>query len=558
MRRKLKPLLSALLTIAMLLSLLPTAVFAKGETGTFTKITTQEELTNGKYVMAVNSGYAVGEYNNGNAIWLLAYSITPEAEKLINPDANLVWEIAVTDSGVTLTDANGVQVAPSGGNNNGIKAGDYTWATSFENGTFRFLGTGEDTVTLASNKQSDYKFRAYKNTTINAGYPCDFTLYQYVEGTGTTDPDPGEDTQPGESPIQAGDSVVIYAPDISMALSSNVISSYYPVGVEVTFADNTLTGYENTEVWTVGGSAEDGWTFTSNSGNALSMGDSFASTYPGAGSNKTWALEATEIEGQYYLKNEGRGNYLLWDVDHTDWTTNNSSKTAVSFYVVTGDTPEPEPEGATLVATPADGDIVVIYYPASSKVMGTESYTYASSGGSTKDELVAVGGTLNEDLLTVPEGAAEFRVHVDENGHYTFQSDAGYLYLDGTHVRLVAEQGEYTLFDLEAQESGSFIKSTNAQVSDKAQYLEYYGGYFTCYGMGSNTDIYTFQFYKTGTFNPGTGPVHDGDQIVIYNPDSGMALSSEAAGTYYRAGKAFNPETDANKLTQLPFQQQWQ
>ncbi|WP_143383227.1 S-layer homology domain-containing protein [Flavonifractor sp. An4] len=190
MRHKLKPLLSTLLTIAMILSLLPTAAFAAGETGTFTKITTQDELTDGKYVIVVDSGYAMGALDG---TWLTATQVTEEGGSLTDPDASLVWEIAVTDSGVTLTDANGTQVAPKGGNNNGIQAGDYTWATSFENGAFRFLGTGEDTVTLASNKNSENKFRAYKNATINAGYPCDFTLYQYVEGTGTPDPGPGPD-----------------------------------------------------------------------------------------------------------------------------------------------------------------------------------------------------------------------------------------------------------------------------------------------------------------------------------------------------------------------------
>ncbi|OUO17416.1 hypothetical protein B5F94_02100 [Flavonifractor sp. An4] len=174
----------------MILSLLPTAAFAAGETGTFTKITTQDELTDGKYVIVVDSGYAMGALDG---TWLTATQVTEEGGSLTDPDASLVWEIAVTDSGVTLTDANGTQVAPKGGNNNGIQAGDYTWATSFENGAFRFLGTGEDTVTLASNKNSENKFRAYKNATINAGYPCDFTLYQYVEGTGTPDPGPGPD-----------------------------------------------------------------------------------------------------------------------------------------------------------------------------------------------------------------------------------------------------------------------------------------------------------------------------------------------------------------------------
>ena len=188
----------------MLLSLLPTAVFATGGTGTFTKITAQEKLTSGKYVMVVSTGNAMGVLDD---TWLTTTQVTDEGGSLTNPDANLVWDVTVTDNGVTLTDANGVQVAPKGGNTNGIKADSYTWATSFENGTFRFLGVGEDTVTLASNKNSDNKFRAYKNTTINAGYPCDFTLYQYVEGTGTTDPDPGEEPDPEPEIITIADAL---------------------------------------------------------------------------------------------------------------------------------------------------------------------------------------------------------------------------------------------------------------------------------------------------------------------------------------------------------------
>ena len=117
MKRRFSKLLSALLALAMLLTLLPTAAFAAGETGTFQKITTQEQLTDGKYVMVVDSGYAVGALDG---TWLTATQVTDEAGVLADPATNLVWDIAVTDDGVTLTDANGTQVAPKGGNENGI------------------------------------------------------------------------------------------------------------------------------------------------------------------------------------------------------------------------------------------------------------------------------------------------------------------------------------------------------------------------------------------------------------------------------------------------------
>ena len=163
MKRRLKACLSALLAAAMLLSLLPGAAFAAGETGTFTKITTQEELTNGKYVMVVDSGYAVGALDG---TWLTATQVTDENGSLTNPDANLVWSIAVTSDGVTLIDANGVQVAPKV-NDNGILAESYVWSITInENGAFQFHGIEGNDVTLASNKSSQNKFRAYKDATI--------------------------------------------------------------------------------------------------------------------------------------------------------------------------------------------------------------------------------------------------------------------------------------------------------------------------------------------------------------------------------------------------------
>lgn len=43
--------------------------------------------------------------------------------QVVNPAANTVWDITVGDSVVTLTDSNGVTIAPKGGNNNGIQSG---------------------------------------------------------------------------------------------------------------------------------------------------------------------------------------------------------------------------------------------------------------------------------------------------------------------------------------------------------------------------------------------------------------------------------------------------
>ena len=577
-------LMAWVMALVLCLGLLPGAALA-AEEPTYAKVTSADQFTTGTYYMVTDTGYAPGKLDES---WISAVQV---AEGTI-PDA--IWTLTVTGEEVTLKDSNGKFVAPKGGNNNGIKEGEYKWNWSFEDGKFTFAGQGDDTVVLASNKSSENKFRAYKTTTVSGrpnSYPSEFTLYKAddasqggevtvaapqanpqagavasgteitlstttsgasiyytlngndptgtaseteflysdaskpkiegevsaevtlkaiavlgenqsavqtlnytiqedeptteapiadgdqvviyapaynkalsskktgfynvgtditVEADGTvtgyvasdiwtvvanedgtysfqqgdqniglgdsyasmdlgaahddwelidlgnglynikntkrgnymewyaqysnwstynsssaaTDgqfqlsfykvtgetPDP----EPSEAPFEANDTIVIYAPSNNRALSATVKNDYYPIGVKVAVEGGTLTGYSATEVWTVGG--KDGaWTFTSNSGETLSMAGSYSSVYPGAGENETWVLEAGDTEGQYYVKNAGRGTYMFWDDEHDDWTTRNGEKTAVSFRVVEPPEEEPDVTGLEVRATPASG-----------------------------------------------------------------------------------------------------------------------------------------------------------------------------------------------------------
>lgn len=577
-------LMAWVMALVLCLGLLPGAALA-AEEPTYAKVTSADQFTTGTYYMVTDTGYAPGKLDES---WISAVQV---AEGTI-PDA--IWTLTVTGEEVTLKDSNGKFVAPKGGNNNGIKEGEYKWNWSFEDGKFTFAGQGDDTVVLASNKSSENKFRAYKTTTVSGrpnSYPSEFTLYKAddasqggevtvaapqanpqagavasgteitlstttsgasiyytlngndptgtaseteflysdaskpkiegevsaevtlkaiavlgenqsavqtlnytiqedeptteapiadgdqvviyapaynkalsskktgfynvgtditVEADGTvtgysasdiwtvvanddgtysfqqngenigladshasmdlgavhddwklidlgdglynvkntsrgnymewyaqysnwstynsnsaaTDgqfqlsfykvtgetPDP----EPSEAPFEANDTIVIYAPSNNMALSATVKNDYYPIGVEVAVEGDTLTGYGATEVWTVGG--EDGaWTFTSNSGKTLSMAGNYSSVYPGAGDNETWVLEAAETEGQYYVKNADRDNYLFWDDEYDDWTTRDNEKTAVTFAVVEPPEDEPDVTGLEVRATPASG-----------------------------------------------------------------------------------------------------------------------------------------------------------------------------------------------------------
>lgn len=349
-----------------------------------------------------------------------------------------LWTVASSGDGVSLSKGN-TWLAYSSKTN--FKSGDtYTWnVTANSNGTFRFTASGAPTRAIAYGTDQG-KFGAY-STTNTSKYVFDLLVYKLTEGEGGSEEKPtvaAPLAQPQAGEVEAGTTV-------ELTCATDGAAIYY-----------TLDGSDPTVKTNKNRSA-----YADLDGNSIAI-------------NENCTLKAAAVlDG-------------VW-----------SEVQELKYTVKTG-TPE-EPTGAPLLNALDTGDIVAIYYPAGSKVMTGTKYTYTDKN---KDELTAAGGTLTNGLLTAPDAAA-FKVYKDADGHYTFQNDAGYLYLDGTHVRLVEEQGQYTLFDLEAATDGWYIKSTNAQYSGKPQYLEYYGGYFTCYGMNSsNAGIYTFQFYKLGTFTP--------------------------------------------------------
>lgn len=615
--RALALVLALMLCLTLLIGSAPSSGAAgSGDEATWTQVTSADQFTTGQYYMVTDTRYAPGVLDGS---WVTAVEAA-------NAATDAIWTLTVTGDSVTLTDANGVSVAPKGGNNNGIVSGEYSWKWETANSKFTFSGQGDDTVILASNKGESNKFRAYKTTTVSGnpnGYPSEFTLYRLeggsseatvaapqaspqagavVSGTeitltcatsdasiyytldgsdprtsGTQYTAPFEITgnvgatvtlkavaikddvssavqtltytimAESEAPIANGDKVVIYNPGSGLAMSANSVSTYYRAAKAINVENGQISGSVVDDlIWDVAVDADGNYTF-SNGDDKISINDT-NNSLPLNDKNDTWKIEAAATDGCFYIINVGRGTYVQYTkYGSTDefttysYSSGKEASFAMQFIKVAGDTPEPEPDTATLTENISEGDIVLIYYPNGNKVMSTESYTYTnSSSGKSKDELVALNSTPdNGTISNVPDNTALFKVY-KQDGHYVFKSDTGYLYLDGTHVRLVEQFGEYTYFDLESAANGWFIKSTNAQFSDKPQYLEFYGGYFTCYGMGSDTSIYTFQFYKAGNFNPneeplpgGGGdemPISQGDEIGIYLPGGSVVITTTASG----------------------------
>ena len=515
MKRQLRKNLALLLSLAMLFTFFPAAASASGEDAVYKQITTQEELTDGSYVMVVDSGYAVGALDG---TWLTATELAAADGAITSPDANLVWDIAVTSDGVTLTDSNGTQVAPKGGNNNGIQVGDYTWAISFDNGTFRFMGTGDDTVTLASNKSQGSKFRAYKNTTINAGYPSNFTLYKLEGEGGTTDPGGDPDPQPGESPIADGDQVVIYNPAYGKALSATY-SGFYNNGTDVTVgSDGTVSGFSASDVWTVTDNGDGTWSF-SYDGQNIGMGDSYTSM-PLGEKNDQWVLEDAG-DGLWYIKNtvrsafmEYQDNYGTWSAYHTI-ASGSEGMFALAFYKVSSDIPDPDPGTGPI----ADGDQVVIYNPAYGKALSGTYNGFYNNGTAVTLKDGTLSGFTAADVWTVADNG---------DGTWSFSYDGKNIGMGDSFSSMpLGEKNDKWVLE-DAGNGLWYIKNTV-----RNSYMEWYAekNNWSSYGKISagSEGMFALSFYKVTEIpeEPGGDLPEAGDQVVLYNVGAKGVLAGQ-------------------------------
>lgn len=115
--------------------------------------------------------------------------------------------------------------------------------------------------------------------------------------------------------------------------------------------------------------------------------------------------------------------------------------------------------------------------------------------------------------IDTKEGAAMFTVWIDEYGQCQFVCEGKYLTSGATGytMTLESEANEYSYWLLEKAESGWFVKNANASYGGDPQYLEYYSGAFTAFGMRDNTEYYAMEFVATGDYavhfaaNGGTG-----------------------------------------------------
>ena len=520
MRKRTTRCLALLLAVVMVLSAMPVAM-AEGTAQTYTKVTSAAELTTGKYVLVTDTDYAPDYFDNG---WVLATQPSVVDGKIENPTAG-VWTLTVDTDGVVMTDAKGTSIAPKGSNTNGIQSGSYKWAASFADGKFTFAGTGEDTVTLASNASSNHKFRGYKNETIAkqpGGYPCNFTLYKLETAPAR------ENGVVAIEDIQNGDTVVIFNPANGKTLSTEY-SGFYNKGTDVTLEKGNLTGWTEADLWTVGINEDGTFTFAAKDGQKLSMDTDYTST-PLGKANDTWKVTAVDgKDATYYIDNTGRTDKyrLQWFTKNNNWSAYTGTGAAFEqqFYLVvdSGEEPDPDPDPEpTPSALFKDGEQIVIYNPANMKALSTEYSGFYNKGTDV---------TLTNGTLTGYTEADVWTVGVNADGSYTFSTK------DGKKLSMGASYSSTPLDDVNTAWKVSQAATTGCyyiQNAVRGNYLEWYAdkSNWSSYGsIGSNEALFAQAFYRVRKSGIVTS-LSEGDTVVVFNPANGKALSTEYSGFY--------------------------
>ena len=518
-------LLSALLSLLMLVSLLPISVLADDTaTVTATKVTQASELVDGQYVLVTDSGYAPGVLDSG---WLTATAVTAD-ENAVTVDPALLWTVTVGTDGIKLKDSGGNTIAPKGGNTNGIQSGDYSWKATFADGKFSFAGQGSDTVTLASNKGSANKFRAYKNTTVSGnpgGYPSEFTLYKL-----NTVPARESGIVTDLSTLKDGDTVVVFNPAKLKTLSTEY-SGFYNKGNDVKVEDGKLTGFTEVDKWTLGINADGTYSFANADGKKLSMDTGYTST-PLDKANNSWKLTAVDgKDGTFYIDNTGRTDKyrLQWYSKNNNWSAYTGTGDAFEqqlYLVIETETPDPTPtpEPSALLK---DGDKVVIYNPANLKALSTDYGGHYNKGTDVK---------LTDGKLTGYTKADIWTVGVNADGSYTFSTADGKKLSMGAKFTSTPLDDVNTAWQLEEAKTAGCYYIKNAV---RGNYIEWYAdkGNWSSYSKIGDEALFAQAFFKVKKSGIVTS-LSAGDTVVIFNPANLKALSTDYAGTYYNQGTA--------------------
>ena len=511
-------LLSALLSLVMLVSLLPVSVFAaEPASGTWEKVTEAQEDWSGQYLIVYEKGSLIMDGSlsaldkEGNKV-----DVTITDGKIVGDYAKYAFTIAPMTGGWSIQSASGKYISGKSGSNKIITGSTPELNTiTFADGNVK-IASNNTTLQYNAAATNGTRFRYYKSENQQP-----VALYKL-----STAPARQSGIVTDLTTLQNGDKVVVFNPANKKALSS-VYNGFYNTGVDVELTGGKLTGYTDAELWTVNRTESGAYTFSTAEGKKLSMDTSYSST-PLDKANVDWELSAAATADCFYIKNVGRGSYLEWFAEKNNWSSygtigSNEALFAQQLYLVV-DTQKPDQPGQPddPTAPLKNGDQVVIYNPANLKALSTEYTGFYNKG----TDVTLTGGKLS--------GFAEadiWTVGVNDDGSYTFSTaDGKKLSMDEKYSSTPLDKA-HTAWTLEqaATEGCYYIKNVG-----RSSYLEWYAekNNWSAFGtIGSNEALFAQAFFKIQKSGIVTS-VSDGDQVVVFNPANGKALSTEYTGFY--------------------------
>ena len=509
-------LLSALLSLVMLVSLLPVSVFAaEPASGTWEKVTEAQKDWSGQYLIVYEKGSLIMDGSlsaldkEGNKV-----DVTITDGKIVGDYAKYAFTIAPMTGGWSVQSASGKYISGKSGSNKIITGSTPELNTiTFTDGNVKIV-SNNTTLQYNAAATNGTRFRYYKSENQQP-----VALYKL-----STAPARESGIVTDLTTLQNGDKVVVFNPANKKALSS-VYNGFYNTGVDVELTGGKLTGYTNAELWTVNRTESGAYTFSTADGKKLSMDEKYSST-PLDKANVDWELSAAATADCFYIKNVGRGSYLEWFAEKNNWSSygtigSNEALFAQQLYLVVAESPEPgQPEDPT--APLKNGDQVVIYNPANLKALSSEYTGFYNKG----TDVTLTGGKLagftEADIWTVG---------VNDDGSYTFSTAEGKkLSMDEKYSSTPLDKA-HTAWTLEqaATEGCYYIKNVG-----RSSYLEWYAekNNWSAFGtIGSNEALFAQAFFKIQKSGIVTS-VSDGDQVVVFNPANGKALSTEYTGFY--------------------------
>ena len=513
-------LLSALLSLVMLVSLLPVSVFAaEPASGTWEKVTEAQEDWSGQYLIVYEKGSLIMDGSlsaldkEGNKV-----DVTITDGKIVGDYAKYAFTIAPMTGGWSIQSASGKYISGKSGSNKIITGSTPELNTiTFADGNVK-IASNNTTLQYNAAATNGTRFRYYKSENQQP-----VALYKL-----STAPTRQSGIVTDLTTLQNGDKVVVFNPANKKALSS-VYNGFYNTGVDVELTGGKLTGYTDAELWTVNRTESGAYTFSTAEGKKLSMDTSYSST-PLDKANVDWELSAAATADCFYIKNVGRGSYLEWYAEKNNWSSygtigSNEALFAQQLYLV-ADTQEPgqpgQPEDPS--APLKNGDQVVIYNPANLKALSSEYTGFYNKG----TDVTLTGGKLagftEADIWTVG---------VNDDGSYTFSTAEGKkLSMDEKYSSTPLDKA-HTAWTLEqaATEGCYYIKNVG-----RSSYLEWYAekNNWSAFGtIGSNEALFAQQLYLVGDEmdQPAGSLPQEGAQVVLFNQNAQGVLAQQNDNT---------------------------